>query len=71
MGNQTNQQEAVKMLVKKRKVKHPPSFCFCCGRTLETEEYVIDFGSSGATFELCKGCLKRLKAKTEKVLEAK
>ena len=53
------------------KVKYPPDFCFFCGRTLETVEYLLDLGTPGSTFELCRSCLKRLHAKVGKALLVK
>jgi predicted Fe-S protein YdhL (DUF1289 family) len=58
------------MKIKMKKVKDGPNFCFCCGRTLDKTEYVLDFGTSGSTFELCKGCLKSLRAKADRALIA-
>ncbi|OPX46430.1 hypothetical protein CLHUN_02460 [Ruminiclostridium hungatei] len=56
------------MNIKKKNLKDPPDFCFCCGRRLEITEYVLDLGTAGSTFELCRSCLNRLKIKAEKAL---
>lgn len=48
------------MTIRQRKVKHPPDFCFQCGKTLEKIEFVLDFGTPAASFELCRSCIGKI-----------
>ncbi|HMM32391.1 MAG TPA: hypothetical protein PKB13_11525 [Clostridia bacterium] len=59
------------MKIQKQKVKCPPNFCFNCGCALETTEYILDLGTPAATFEFCRSCIRKLKDKAAKTLEAK
>ncbi len=58
------------MQVKIKTVKDEGEFCFCCGKEL-TKEYLINFGSKAAEFELCRSCLKKLNQKISKALDVK
>jgi hypothetical protein len=57
------------MRVKKCKVKDDCEFCFGCGKPIRDFEYKIDLGSSGATFEFCRSCIKNLSNKLVKAIE--
>ena len=58
------------MRISKRKGEGKDSWNFCdiCGKRLEKEEYVINLGTSGSTFEFCRSCMRKIKNGTEKVL---
>ena len=58
------------MIIKKMRVKDGPDFCFCCGHMLVEEEYVLNLGSPGSTFEFCRNCLKQISVRSTKVLNA-
>lgn len=57
------------MKVQKKVLKDGPNFCFCCGKPIE-KEYVLNLGTAGSQFELCRSCLKKLHTKITKVLDA-
>ena len=56
------------MKINKRIIKDAPDFCFSCGQALKREEYVLDFGTPGSTFKLCRGCLKNIVSKATRAL---
>lgn len=57
------------MTIKHMKSKNKPDFCFCCGKELPDKMFVINLGSPGATFELCKTCLKKMRDQADKSLQ--
>lgn len=63
----------MKITKKKLKDRDAPDFCFVCGKQLNggDTEYLLNLGTSGSTFELCRACLKRLSAQTIKAIDAK
>lgn len=56
------------MKVAKKKLKDVPEYCWHCGRAITGEEYILNLGSPGATYELCKPCIKALRDKAEKAI---
>lgn len=58
------------MIVREKVLKNETDFCYCCGKSLDKKEYLVNLGSTGAQFELCRSCLKKLHTKITKVLGA-
>ncbi len=64
------------MKITKRKLKeaNSPDFCFTCGKQLNEGDtmYLLNLGgNAGSTFELCRGCLRRIRDAADKTLESK
>ena len=56
------------MTIKHINSKNKPDFCFSCGKELPDKMYVLNLGTYGSTFELCKTCLKKMRNQADKAL---
>jgi hypothetical protein len=60
----------MKITKKKTNFTRDVKFCFTCGKELNKHEYILNFGSNGATFELCEKCIKKLNSRINKILSS-
>lgn len=60
----------MKITIKKLKESNAPDFCFTCGKQLNEGDtmYLLNLGTSGSTFELCRTCLRKISALSNKAL---
>ncbi|WP_018703569.1 hypothetical protein [Anaeromusa acidaminophila] len=57
------------MKVRIKTHKEGGHYCYCCGKEIK-KEYLINLGSAGSEFEICRSCLKKLNRQITRVLEA-
>lgn len=56
------------MIIRKKKIVKDLVFCFLCGEDL-TINYQLDLGTPATTFDLCRGCLRKLYNRAGKALD--
>lgn len=58
------------MKVKVKEFKDDSRYCWGCGKEIN-KAYILNMGSAGAEFDMCRACLRRLKVHIDKALSAK